>query len=149
MPFGFVFDPAGRVVAAEAGANALTTSTRGMDGSLSGAQSRSDGQAARCWVASVAGSYSTANAGSNSISGYSIDANGTATLLLTSGPTAGVVASTELGAIDLGGSSDGRFLYAASGGAGTVDEFTVNPNGTLTKLGVITLSPGLEGIAAS
>ncbi len=146
VPFGFTFDPAGRIVAAEAGGSVLTTYTLNADNTLSGAQSKPDGQAALCWVASVGGFYYVANAGSASISGYRINSNGTPSFITPSG----VVGSTEAGAIDLIGSGDGRFLYAQSGGTGNVDEFAVASDGTLTKIGVATgLAPGVEGIAAT
>ena len=146
VPFGFTFDPAGRVVAAEAGGSVLTTYTLNADNTLGGAQSKPDGQAALCWVARVGGFYYVANAGSASISGFQIDGNGTPSFV----NAGGVVGSTEAGAIDLVGSSDGRFLYAQSGGTGNVDEFAVASNGTLTKIGIATgLNPGFEGIAAS
>lgn len=146
VPFGFTFDPGGRVVAAEAGGSVLTTYTLDADNTLSAAQSKPDGQAALCWVASVGGFYYVANAGSASISGYRIDAAGTPSFVT---PT-GVVGSTEAGAIDLVGSSDGRFLYAQSGGTGNVDEFAVAGDGTLSKIGIATgLSAGFEGIAAT
>jgi hypothetical protein len=146
VPFGFTFDPAGRVVAAEAGGSVLTTYTLNADNTLSAAQSKPDGQAALCWVASVGDFYYVANAGSASISGYQIDGNG-APSFVTPG---GVVGSTEAGAIDLVGSSDGHFLYAQSGGTGNVDEFAVASDGTLTKIGIVTgLNAGFEGIAAS
>jgi 6-phosphogluconolactonase (cycloisomerase 2 family) len=146
VPFGFTFDPAGRVVAAEAGGSVLTTYTLNEDNTLSGAQSKPDGQAALCWVANVGSFYYVANAGSASISGYQIDGNGTPSFVTANG----VVGSTEAGAIDLVGSSDGRFLYAQSGGTGNVDEFAVATDGTLTKIGVATgLNAGFEGIAAS
>jgi len=145
VPFSFTFDPAGRLVSGEAASSTLTTYALGADGTLSDPQSLADGQAALCWIASVRGYYYVANAGSANISGYSIDADGTPSFIVPGG----VVGSTEAGAIDLAGSSDGRFLYAESGGAGTVDEFAVNGDGTLTKLGDVTLSPGLEGIATS
>ena len=63
------------------------------------------------------------------------------------GPT-GVVATTNAGPIDM--AVAGRFLYVQTGSVGTVDEFRVNHDGTLTKLGVVTgLPAGQEGIAAS
>jgi hypothetical protein len=44
----------------------------------------------------------------------------------------------------------GRFLYVQTGSGGTVDEFRVNSDGTLTQLGVVTGLPvGQEGIAAT
>lgn len=145
-PFAFTFDPTGRLVVAEAGVNAVSTYAVGADGTLSGAQSQTDGQAALCWIVGQAGNFYVANAGSATISGYRVDANGTPTLI---GST-GVVGQTEAGAIDMAPSSDGRFLYAESGGAGTVDEFQVNTDGTLTKLGIVDgLRAGLEGIAST
>lgn len=142
-PFAFTFDGADRLVAAEAGVNTLTTYTVGADGTLSGAQSQPDGQAALCWVTRVGDTFFVANAGSASISAYTIDAAGTPSLV-------GVAGRTEAGAIDLAGTPDGRFLYAESGGAGTVDVFAVGVGGTLAKVGVVPgLPAGLEGIAVS
>jgi 6-phosphogluconolactonase (cycloisomerase 2 family) len=142
-PFAFTFDPAGRLVVAEAGINTVSTYTLAGDGTLSGAQSQPDGQAALCWITGEGGNFYVANAGSATISGYRIEANGTPTLI-------GVVGHTEAGAIDMAASSDQQFLYAESGGAGTVDEFQVNSDGTLTKLGIVGgLPAGLEGIAST
>lgn len=59
-----------------------------------------------------------------------------------------VAATTEAGPIDL--TSSGRFLYAETGIAATVDEFRVNDDGTLTRIGTVTgLPPGIEGIAST
>jgi 6-phosphogluconolactonase (cycloisomerase 2 family) len=47
-------------------------------------------------------------------------------------------------------SSQGNFLYAQTGTAGTVEEYQVERDGTLTQLGSVTgLPPGMEGIAAT
>jgi 6-phosphogluconolactonase len=47
-------------------------------------------------------------------------------------------------------SSQGNFLYAQTGTAGTVEEYHVERDGTLTHLGSVTgLPPGMEGIAAT
>jgi 6-phosphogluconolactonase (cycloisomerase 2 family) len=146
VPFAFTFDPAGRLVSGEAGASAVTTYTIGSDGTLTGAQSLSDGQVALCWVQAVGGYYYVANTGSNTLSGYQIDAAGQPSLI---GAT-GVVATTEPGPIDLAASSQGAFLYGETGVTSTVDEYHVNVDGTLTKLGAVTgLPPGIEGIAAT
>jgi hypothetical protein len=145
-PFAFTFDPAGRLVSAEAGNSVLSTYTLASNGTLGNPQSLADGQAALCWVTAAGGHYYVANAGSADISGYDLDSNGTPSLI---GST-GVVGQTEKGAIDLTGSSDQRFLYAESGGAGTVDEFQINADGTLTKLGIAGGLPvGIEGIAST
>jgi hypothetical protein len=48
------------------------------------------------------------------------------------------------------GSDPGRVLYVETGISGTVDEFRVSGDGTLTRIGTVTgLPSGLEGIAAS
>jgi hypothetical protein len=83
---------------------------------------------------------------SNTISAYRIASDGQPTLV---GAT-GIVALTGTGPIDLVASSDGHYLYVQTGGAGTVDEFRVSSDGTLTPIGTITgLPAGLEGIAAT
>jgi 6-phosphogluconolactonase (cycloisomerase 2 family) len=114
------------------------------DGTLTGAQSQSDGQVALCWIERVGPFYYVSNTGSNTLSGYRITGDGQPSLVT---PT-GVVATTEAGPIDL--VSSGRFLYVETGTAGTVDEYRVEHDGTLTQIGVVTgLPPGLEGIAST
>lgn len=61
--------------------------------------------------------------------------------------TTGVVASTGAGPIDMAASWNGQYLFAEAGGAGAVDEFSVNSDGTLTFIGSVTVIPGIEGIA--
>jgi len=46
--------------------------------------------------------------------------------------------------------SGNRFLYVETGISGTIDEYRVNGDGTLTGIGkVVGLPPGIEGIAAA
>jgi 6-phosphogluconolactonase (cycloisomerase 2 family) len=145
-PFAFTFDSAGRLISAEAGVNAVSTYTLGSNGTLSNPQSQADGQGALCWIVGANGYFYVANAGSGTISGYTVDASGKPSLI---GAT-GVVGQTEAGAIDMAVAPGGQFLYAESGGAGTVDVFAANSDGTLTKLSVVGgLPAGIEGIAAS
>jgi DNA-binding beta-propeller fold protein YncE len=145
VPFAFAFDSASRLVSAEAGASAVTTYTLDAGGTLSSPQSQGDGQAALCWIIGVNSNFYVANAGSDSISGYRVDSAGKPSLIGESG----IVGHTEAGAIDMAASSDGKFLYAESGGAGTVDVFATQPDGTLIKLAVVGgLPSGIEGIAA-
>jgi 6-phosphogluconolactonase (cycloisomerase 2 family) len=146
VPFAFTFTPSGRLASGEAGTSSLTTYAIGANGSLADPKSLSDGQAALCWAERVRGFYYVANTASNTLSGYTIAADGTPSLI---GAT-GIVATTEPGPIDLAASSDGSFLYGETGIASTVDEYQVESDGTLTKLGTVTgLPPGIEGIAAS
>jgi hypothetical protein len=145
VPFAFVFSPLGQLVVAEAGPSALHTFTLGPNGSLASlSTSVGDNQTALCWVASARGYYFVANAGSANISAYSVATNGAPSLV----GTTGVVATTDAGPVDLAASSTGADLYVEAGVAGAVDEFAVNPDGSLTDLGsVADLGPGIEGIA--
>jgi 6-phosphogluconolactonase (cycloisomerase 2 family) len=146
VPFAFTFDPAGRLVVGEAAMSSVTTYRINGNGTLASPQSQSDGQVALCWIVEARGFFYVTNTGSNNVSGYRIDGNGRPTLI---GPT-GVVATTEAGPIDMATAAGGRFLYVQTGSGGTVDEFRVNDDGTLTRLGnVAGLPVGQEGIAAS
>jgi hypothetical protein len=53
--------------------------------------------------------------------------------------------------VDAAASPDGQFLYVQTGANGIVDEFHVNPDGSLTSIGKVTVSgaAGGEGIVAS
>jgi 6-phosphogluconolactonase (cycloisomerase 2 family) len=146
VPFAFTFAPSGRLVDGEAGTSSVTTYAVQADGSLTDPKSQSDGQVALCWITPAGGFYYVANTGSNTLSGFSIAADGQPSLV---GAT-GIVATTEPGPIDLAASSEGNFLYGETGLTSTVDEYHVESDGSLTKLGTVTgLPPGIEGIAAS
>ena len=144
--FAFVFDPAGRLVIVNAAFANLSSYTVNGDGSLSLISAgASDGQSAACWVTRVSGEYVVANAGSGSLSRYTI--NNTGTVALAQSPAATGIP----GAVDMAASSDGHFLYAQSGGSGTVKGFAVNSDGSLTPVGswAIPDGSGQEGIAAA
>jgi 6-phosphogluconolactonase (cycloisomerase 2 family) len=75
------------------------------------------------------------------LSSFTIDASGQPSLLQA------VAVTTDPGPIDLADS--GGYLYVESGPTGTVEEFAVNRDGTLTPIGTVTGLPvGMEGIAA-
>jgi 6-phosphogluconolactonase (cycloisomerase 2 family) len=146
VPFAFTFDRFDRLVSGEAGTSSVTTYTIERDGELANAQSLSDNQAALCWIVSARGFFFVSNTGSNTLSGYRINAAGTPSLVTPDG----IVATTPAGPIDMAVSSQGNFLYAQTGTAGTVEEYHVERDGTLTHLGSVTgLPPGMEGIAAT
>jgi 6-phosphogluconolactonase (cycloisomerase 2 family) len=146
VPFAFTFDPFDRLVSGEAGASSVTTYDIRRGRTLANPQSQTDGQTALCWIVKAGDFYYVSNTGSNNISGYRIDAAGKPTLI---GAT-GIVATTAPGPIDLTTAAGGRFLYVQTGLGGTVDQFRVNGDGTLTKLGVVTGLPvGQEGIASN
>jgi hypothetical protein len=98
---------------------------------------------AQCWVIAADGFYYVANAGSADLSEYTVAADGTPSLV------APVAATTGAGSIDLTASADGKYLYAEAGaGGGTVFEFRIDSDGSLSPIGSV---PGLgadsEGIA--
>lgn len=142
VPFAFTFDPSGRLVSGEAGASSVTTYRIGSDGTLADPKSQSDGQVALCWILGVRGFYYVSNTGSNTLSSFRLGPDGQPVLVDA------VAAATDAGPIDL--ASSGDFLYAESGSTGNVDEFSVQDDGSLVRIGTVTgLPPGIEGIAAT
>jgi 6-phosphogluconolactonase (cycloisomerase 2 family) len=124
----------------------VTTYDIRRDRTLDDPQSQSDGQVALCWIVKAGEFFYVTNTGSDNVSGYTIDRDGTPSLI---GPT-GIVATTAAGPIDMTTAARGRFLYVQTGTAGTVEQFRVNDDGSLTKIGVVTGLPvGQEGIASS
>jgi 6-phosphogluconolactonase (cycloisomerase 2 family) len=88
-----------------------------------------------------------ANAGSATVSSYQVARDGSVTL------ENAAAAHTGAGAVDLAVSADQRYLYQVAAGAGEIDVFGVQRDGTLRPITVVGgLSPvhgsGLEGIAA-
>jgi 6-phosphogluconolactonase (cycloisomerase 2 family) len=140
VPFAFTF-AGDRLVSGEAGASSVTTYGIQTGGTLVDPKSQSDGQAALCWIERVGDVFFVSNTASNNLSSFRIGPLGQPVLLNA------VAATTNPGPIDLAAS--GRFLYAETGN-GTVDEFAIGPNGTLSPIGSVDdLPPGIEGIAAS
>ena len=143
VPFAVSFDRHGDVLIAEAGPNALATFTLAGDGVLTAEHAALTGQMATCWVAPAGRYFYASNAGSGSVSGYTVHHGGQLTAL---GNT-----STNAGTVDAASTPYGRFLYVQAGGPGAVDEFAVGHGGSLTKIGSVTVAgaAGGEGIVAS
>ena len=81
------------------------------------------------------------NAGGGNVTGYRTDG----AALTPLGNTA-----TGAGSVDAAASSDGRNVYVQTGGTGSVAEFSVGADGSLTRIGTV-LVPGAvagEGIVA-
>ena len=142
VPFGFAFDPAGRLQVTEAGPNAVATYTVARDGRLAKTGETATGQQATCWLVATRDRLYASNAGSGSLSGFRVGKDGALTSL---GNTA-----THAGTVDAAASSNGRYVYAQTGAAGIVDAFRVGAGGSLTAVGSVTVPGGVggEGIAA-
>jgi 6-phosphogluconolactonase (cycloisomerase 2 family) len=142
VPFGFAFDPAGRLQVTEAGPNAVATFTVGRHGTLTAVGQVATGQAATCWITATGQHLYASNAGSGSLSGYTAAGHGALTPL---GDT-----MTDGGTVDAAATGDGHYLYVQTGAMGVVDEFRVGHDGSLTRIGAVTVPGGVggEGIAA-
>jgi 6-phosphogluconolactonase (cycloisomerase 2 family) len=142
VPFAFTFHPTGRLVVGEAMTSNVTTYVLNPNGTLASPLTASDGQMALCWIVRVRGFYYVTNTMSNTVSAFRIGADGQPVLV------SAVAATTAAGPIDMAVS--GRFLYVQTGAGGTVHEYRVNDDGSLTEIGVVTGLPvGQEGMAAT
>jgi 6-phosphogluconolactonase (cycloisomerase 2 family) len=157
--FSALFAPNGTLIVAETGVAGAT------DGStISSYAIQTDGTlkaisasvptlgAATCWdVVTDKGRFVyTSNAGTGSLSGFSIGATGTLD------PVPGTVVGTNpTGStnIDMAASPDGSFLYTLNTATGKIGEFAIDSrSGSLTNLGTqgqLPASAGLNGIAAN
>ena len=91
----------------------------------------------------------TSNAGTSSISGFEIGANGALTAL--PGTVVGVNPSGSAN-LDVAVSTDGTYLYSLNAGSGAIGLFKIEQDGHLTNLGTLGGLPaaaGLNGIAAN
>jgi 6-phosphogluconolactonase (cycloisomerase 2 family) len=142
VPFSLTFDQAGHLDLAERGTNGVATFTVNPDDSLTQLDSFATGQVATCWIVAVDGKLYLSNAASGTLSGVAVAQDGTLTGL---GNT-----PTDAGPTDAAASPDGRYLYVQTGAAGNVDEFRINPDGSLASLGSVTIpnAVGAEGIVA-
>ena len=143
VPFAVSFDAGGHLAVAEAGTNSVATFTVGHDGKLTLISRAATGQMATCWIARDGSLFYASNAGSASVSGYADFGSGA--LHALGNTTAGA------GTVDAVASPDGRDLYVQGGANGTVSEFAVHANGSLTGIGSVTVpgAVGGEGIATS
>jgi 6-phosphogluconolactonase (cycloisomerase 2 family) len=136
LPFSATFDLSGELIVAEAGANAISSFSLNSDGTLTAVGKTPTGQSTSCWVVSDGYADFIANNGSGTISGFDDNPGGALTAL---GNT-----PTDSGTTDPVVSPDGHYLYVQTGAGGIVDEFAVNANDSLTKIGSVTV-PGDVG----
>jgi 6-phosphogluconolactonase len=156
--FSAVFAPNGAVIVSETGAGGPNSSAMSSYSIAADAKlvpisaSIPTLGAANCWnVVTPDGRFVYAsNAGTSSISGFSIGARGALTPV--PGTVAGVnpAGSTNL---DIAVSADGAFLYSLNAASGAIGLFAIrSSDGTLTNLGTLGGLPagaGLNGIAAN
>jgi DNA-binding beta-propeller fold protein YncE len=142
VPFAMAFDPQGRLVLAEA-SGVVATFEIESDGTLTAVDEEITGGKATCWIVGIGSKFYASNTGSDTLSGYQGNLDGTLSALGDTG--------TGAAPIDAAASSDGRFLYVQTGANGGVDGFAVNPDGSLSQVGSVLVpdSVGGEGIAAS
>ena len=153
-PFGFAFGKRDQFFVSEAfggAANASAISSYQVTGDATlGVISPSvpTTETAACWVVvSGDGKYLyTTNAGSGTVSGYSIRHDGAIALIDANGETG----TTGPGVSDVALSDNGRYLYALRSGAAVIVSFRVEHHGGLTLLGSTTIpsGSGANGILA-
>lgn len=154
-PFGFAFDRRGRLFVSEAAGGAADA------GSVSSYDLEDDGdletisgavpttESAACWVVITGnGRYAyTTNAGSGTVSGYTIGRDGSLTLLDADGVT-GVTGAGST-PIDMAFSVNSRYLYTLNAGNDTISAFRVDHNGSLHPVQTLDgLPDGTNGLAA-
>lgn len=143
VPFGFDFTTRGQVISSEAASGSASSYAPNADGSLSVISAAAPTlQRAPCWlIVDPSGQFAyTANAGSATITGFAIAANGTLTRLTDTGVSGDLGAGA--GPLDLDMSRNGKFLYVFKNGTGSVGAFAVAGDGSLTPL------PDTPGLAA-
>jgi 6-phosphogluconolactonase (cycloisomerase 2 family) len=145
-PFGFAFGKRDQFFVSEAfggAADASAVSSYQVTGEAAiGVVSPSvpTTETAACWVVvSGDGKYLYAtNAGSGTVSGYSIRHNGAIALLDANG----VTGTTGAGVTDVALSNNGRYLYALRPGAGAIVSFRVENHGGLALIGTTPIPSG-------
>jgi 6-phosphogluconolactonase len=155
--FSLSFAPNGTAIVSETGAagvpngSAASSYSVQSNGTLSAITASAPTLgAANCWNAVAPdGRFAYfSNAGSSTISGFAIAANG----ILTALPGT-VFGQNPAGAtnLDIAASGDGKFLYTLNAKVGTVGIFSIQNDGTLAPVGSaggITPNSGFNGIAA-
>lgn len=154
-PFGFAVAQNNRIFVSEASGVPNGSSASSYNVSDSGdlaviSASIPTEQKAACWLTlSLDERFAyTANAGSGSLSGFSVAPDGTLHLLSPSGITA--VTGVGSHPVDMAVSRDGRFLFSLANGNGTLNSFRVTSSGALQPVGVATggITASATGLAA-
>lgn len=142
VPFALTFDRAGNLVVTEAGTNAVATFALHGNGTIRLLHAVPTNQAATCWIVGTDRDFYASNAGSATVTQIRSGASGTLTVV---GNTA-----TDPGSVDAAISAHGHYLYVQTGANGIVDEFRIKGDGSLTRIGSVSVADatGGEGIVA-
>ncbi|WP_052489294.1 beta-propeller fold lactonase family protein [Streptomyces sp. 150FB] len=142
QPFGLTFDERDRLVVADGAANSVVTFRLHEDGKATLLDETPTGQQASCWVVRSGDNFYVSNAGSNTLSRFRQE-HGAHLAALGNIPTG-------TGTVDASITPDGRYLYVQTGGAGAVDAFRIDKDGSLTKISTTKVPDGIggEGIVA-
>jgi 6-phosphogluconolactonase (cycloisomerase 2 family) len=148
-PFGFEFDPYGRLVVSEAfggapGAGTVSTYSLRHRGGVAAIDTAATTQTAACWIAVTDdGAYVyTTNTGSASVTSYRLAHDGTLSLLAQTG--------VGDGPIDLDFSTGDRYLYVLNGASDSISVLAAGPDGSLSAVDTLVGLPATgAGIAAS
>jgi len=149
-PFGFAFTRRDVLVVSEAPASTVSTyrfnehsaAPRLVTASLA------NGQGAACWIAVTPnGRYAfSANAGTSSVSSFSVAGNGQLSLIAGAAGLTG----PNAGAVDMAVSPSGEQLHVFANRGLQIVSFTITPGGTLLPLGAVGGMPaGSAGLAAN
>ena len=146
-PFGFDFDRAGRLFVSNANAPAgpvadgSSVSAYGLSGTTTTVIEAEVGttETAACWLRTVGNRFYVTNTGSGTITGFTIEADGSVEIL----DADGVTATTGANPRDLNVS--GRFLYAQSDTG--LNGFRIESDGRLTSVGTVALPATARGVA--
>ena len=148
VPYGFAFDRHDHPIVSEAINSTLSSYWLGAGGATVISASVPTGGIAACWVAvSPDGRWAfDSNAHGGTISSFAVAHDGTINL------SESVAASTGSGSapLDLGVTSDGRFLYVVEAGAHALGGYAIGAGGTLVAVpGAPAIPAGTSGIAVS
>ena len=154
-PFGFAVGRNDRIFVSEAAGVPNGSSASSYSVSDSGdlaviSASVPTEQQAACWLTlSLDERFAyTANAGSGSLSGFSVAPDGALHLLNPGGVAAVIGVGSH--PVDMAVSRDGRFLFSLANGNGTLNSFRVTSNGALQQVGLATggITASATGLAA-
>jgi 6-phosphogluconolactonase (cycloisomerase 2 family) len=150
-PFGFAFGLRDQLFVSEAagapaGLSAASSYQLATDGRLTTiTASAATTQAAACWlVVTGNGRYAfTANAASDSISGFAIDRDGSLSLVAAQAAYSAAAHTTDMAV-----SRNSEYLYALDAGTMTISAFRITADGHLMRLDGASIPAGAAGLAS-